>query len=78
MLSVNGRNHVLRHVLFHVTQKIVELWKDAQSIKLRLSSSESKVTWGGYVLKSRVEENEEEENRINDRKFFELNVGVDW
>ena len=35
MLSVNGRSHVLRHVIGHVTQKIVESWKGAQSRELR-------------------------------------------
>ena len=34
MFSVNGRCHMLRHVLRHVTQRSVESWKDAQSKEL--------------------------------------------
>ena len=51
MLSVNVRSHVLRHL----TQRIVKLWKGAQSIELCWSSSTSEVTWG-YMLKDKWEE----------------------
>ena len=37
---------------------------------------QDKVTWRGYVLKSRVKENEEEKNRIDGRQLFESNVEV--
>ena len=52
MLSVNGKSHMLRHVI----QRIVELWKSAQSIELCWSSSAGEVTWGGHVLKDKKEE----------------------
>ena len=31
MPSINGKNQVLRHVLRHVTQRIVKSWKSAHS-----------------------------------------------
>ena len=52
MLSINGRSYVLRHV----TQRIVELWKGAQLIKLCWLSSTGEVTWEDHVLKDKWEE----------------------
>ena len=38
----------------------------------------SEVIWGDHMLKSHLEDNEKEKNRVDNKQFFESNVRVDW